>query len=203
MIVVTLNIRGNPQKIAAGISGITDHPKLKEIASLAAVEAWQNHLDQHYVGKPNKLGGAATGYWSDVRNKIFGRPNATGAQVTARGPGLSMKYDGGTVRPGKGTSSFTGRPTQYLAIPVSPLSHGKRPGDFGKSLFLVQLHGPAAAAGLVRRQGRSNKRGQLLFILTKQAKIKADRNITPPASAVVQNMQLRVKQFLASGAANT
>jgi len=199
MIVVTLQIQGNPQKIAAGISGLTDHPKLKEIASLAAVETWQEHLDQHYVAKPNKLGGAATGYWTEVRNGIVGHPTATGATVTARGPGLSMKFDGGVVRPGKGTSSYTGRPTQMLAIPVSPLAHGKRPGDFGKSLFLVQLHGPAAAAGLVKRQGRSKTRGTLMFILTRQAKIKADKGITPRADAIVSNMQRRVREFIASG----
>lgn len=199
MIVVTLNIQGNPQKIAAGISGITDHPKLKEIASLAAVEAWQDHLDQHYVAKPNKLGGASTGYWSLVRNGIFGRPTATGATVTARGPGLSMKYDGGVVRPGKGTSTYTGRATQMLSIPVAAEAHGKRPGDFGKSLFLVQLHGPAAAAGLVKRQGRSKTRGKLMFILAKQARIKPDKNITPQPAVVISNMQRRVREFIAGG----
>lgn len=198
MITVTLNIQGNPQKIAAGISGITDHPKLKEIASLAAVETWQEHLDQNYVGRPNKLGGAATGYWTLVRNNIFGKPTADGATVTARGPGLSMKYDGGVVRPGKGTSSYTGRITQMLAIPCHPSAHGRRPGDFGRSLFLVQLHGPGASAGLVRREGRSRKRGTLLFILAREAKIKADRNITPRADAVIINMQGRVREFIAT-----
>ncbi len=155
------------------------------------------------MAKPNKLGGASTGYWADVRNGVSGKGTATGATVTARGLGLSMKFDGGVVRPGKGISSYTGKPTQYLSIPVHPSAHGKRPGDFGKSLFLVQLHGPGAAAGLVRKEGRKNaragrRRGTLLFVLTREAKIKADKNIIPRADAIISRMQTRVREFIAS-----
>lgn len=198
--VLSIQVTGNPSKVAASVSGLLTHPQVKDVAVLAGVETWQAHLDQHYVGRPNKLGGASTGYWTRVRNSVGGTPTASGATITASGPGLKMKFDGGTVTPGKGISSYTGKPTAFLSIPVHPSAHGKRPADFPRgSFFLVQLHGPASAAGLVLKSGRSKKRGTLMFVLSRSVNIKSDRAIAPRADEMIQNMQKRVAEFTASG----
>jgi len=137
----------------------------------------EEHLDRHYVGKPNKLGGSSTGYWGKVLKSIAGTMAGDTVTVTMSGVGLAMKYYGGVIKPSGRISSVTGKPITRLAIPIDAAAHGKVPAMFGKSLIRV---GGGLFSPLAGRQI-----GQQLFILAKQATIKPDKNILP-ADIVVQ-----------------
>jgi hypothetical protein len=159
----------------------------------AAMKVVQDHLDANYVGQPNKLGGTPTGYWTNVRNSATAGREGKGVTVDLTGAGLLMKYMGGVIRPTGRVSSVTGKPIKFLSIPTAPESHGKIPAMFGKQLYTRGFAGgtgqsegdSSAGMGLFLRTGsRSSDSDPLLFWLAKQATIKADKKILPPAADI-------------------
>lgn len=151
---------------------------LGPVVQMAAEEEVKRHLTAEYCNRPNKLGAPSTGYWRTVRDSAeselqsggTGTPSVT---VTLRGVGLAMKLTGGTIYPSGRISSVTGKPIQFLTIPVNALAHGRTVSDFGQGVERV-------GGGLFKKMpGRAY--GEQLFILAKQARIKADPNIWPSA----------------------
>ncbi len=168
MISVEVNnvLAGHTLAEAKGLLG-----RLPGIFRGAALEAAQDHLEANYVGKPNKLGGASTGYWAKVHSSARGESDGTAATVTLSGIGLRMKWEGGDIFPSGRVSAVTGKPIKRLAIPIAPEAHGKVPG-----MFTLEREGNT----LVKAGGG----GGAMFRLVRKVRIKPDRNIFPPETAI-------------------
>ena len=151
--------------------------------SVAAEQSVKDHLVAHYTQKPNKLGGASTGYWRAVHDSakavtvINGEASYT-TTVTLSGVGLRMKLEGGVIVP-KGVNKETGKPLQYLTIPVIAEAHGKTASEFP---FLKPRGGALA------KPQEGSRFGTAYFILARKAVIKPDPNIFPPAATVLRDM---------------
>jgi len=171
---ITLDTTASQRQLLAAHEAL--RRDLGPVLEVAVMECVQSHLNAHYVGKPNKLGGASTGYWTTVRNSAAGEHKSNGdgsheITVSLTGIGLRMKLEGGVIRPTGRTSSVTGKQIKFLTIPVNPIAHGKTVSDFGDGVERV-------GGGLFKKlPGRAF--GEQLFLLAKQATIKADPNIWP------------------------
>ena len=168
--------RINPRLAAAGARLVQAH--LAEKESEGNKNGWPS---QHFFGNAAR----SVSFYGD----------AAGATVTISQTGFALQYFGGTVRPGKSISEFTGQPTKYLTIPARAEAYGKRAGEFGNLKVLFGRNGAYALAadegGATKkvRQGREDTRserpvkgleqGTILYWLVKSATIPADRSVLP------------------------
>jgi len=80
---------------------------------------------------PNKLGGTSTGYWLKAGDATAA--TVTGDTINIRVEetvgklvGVKRHYTGGgTIKPSGRISEITGKPIQYLTIPINGAAHGK------------------------------------------------------------------------------
>lgn len=134
---ITLSVGG-----AAGIEST-----LLRCASLSAddvaneARAWtekatKDNFEKYGASHKNKLGGSTTSYW--LRASDATRATSTGGTITvevfeSRGTGgtgglvgVRRHYTGGgTIKPSGRISEITGKPIQYLTIPIAPAAHGR------------------------------------------------------------------------------
>jgi len=100
-------------------------------AARSVVRALQDHFGELEATRPNRLGGRRTNFWAGVGDRVQApEPQGNAAVISINRPGLALRRFGGVVQAGKGISSFTGRPTQFLAYPAVAAAHGKRPSEF-------------------------------------------------------------------------
>lgn len=156
------------------------------------------HLDEKYV--PNNKRGD---FWARVRNSVEAEANDSEASVTLSELGVRLRYYGGEVRPGKGVSSYTGKPTRALAVPslAVPIVGGRqiRPGRAGILAFLRKVTGGETVGflvegmedGIVSRGPRKGSKrivpkpgGALLYTLRTITRHPADKNILPTEAAL-------------------
>lgn len=62
-------------------------------------------------------------YWQEAADSTKVETGGPTARVMVTQTGVRLHWLGGTVKPGKGTSSKTGLPTKLLAIPTAPGNH--------------------------------------------------------------------------------
>jgi phage gpG-like protein len=125
-------------------------------------------------GRPNKLGGARTGYYLAAARRTSHTATAQAAVIHVGGntPGIALHYYGGVVRP---------KTKRFLTIPARPEAHGKRWREFSRA--------DHAAA---RKQGRP------LFFFSKKAVIHSDQSILPSDSAIQSEITANVQALIAS-----
>jgi len=134
---ITLSIDG-----ATGIeSTLLRYGSLSADAVANEARAWtekatQDNFLKYGANHPNKLGGTTTRYW--FRASAATRADVVGDTITikvveSRGTGdtgglvgLRRHYTGGkTIKPSGKISEITGKPIQYLTIPINAAAHGK------------------------------------------------------------------------------
>jgi hypothetical protein len=99
-------------------------------------KATKDNFEKYGANHKNKLGGSTTSYW--LRASDATRATATGGTITievleSRGTGgtgglvgVRRHYTGGgTIKPSGKISEITGKPIQYLTIPINAAAHGK------------------------------------------------------------------------------
>ena len=179
-----------------GVAG--DRGKLLAAAAAGVERRWQGHLRERYV--PRDRDGVS--YWADVVRSITSEVTDSGAVVKVSGLGLRLRYEGGMVLPGKGTSSFTGRPTRALAIPSDrvPVRDGRRiaPGQAGPLAFVAARGGDVVGyliagevAGTVSRGSNRGKprvraKGPVLFTLKLRQAMRGDAGIFPEGGKLLE-----------------
>jgi len=104
---------------------------------------------------PNSRGWPTTRFYEKFARNVRHIPAPSGvvieilpAQVNGRVVGLKFRYFGGTILPVNVT---------MLAIPISPVSYGKIPGDF-QNLFLLKT---SKGAYLVQAGEKINSQGRM------------------------------------------
>jgi hypothetical protein len=127
----------------------------------------RNHFRRLDVEKPNKLGGARTNFYGRAVQAVQ-MPEITpeGVRVGIAHQGLRQRFYGGAIVPVA---------SRYLAIPVHPEAHGKRPREF-RDLVLVTSR--AGQAVLMRPQG-DGKFGEAFYVLKKRVVQKPNAGVLP------------------------
>ena len=164
--------------------------QLLPILGRSANNAIRRNYDELEATRPNKLGGRRQHYYSGARASTSFVVDGNSAIVSIRQVGMRIRYYGGTITAGKGVSSFTGQPTKYLTIPVTPEAYGHRAADFPDLVVMWGRNGPYALAraqhgSIARGPAISTTQAEILFVLKESVEIPADETMLPSTSVMV------------------
>lgn len=193
MITIWINTDSVRSQLAQ-LASLARHPRPVLKAATGAV---RKTLQEHFRERDktsNKLGGKRTHFWMDVYNSTqIGEVTDTRGTVIIWEPRFAQKVYGGTITAGKGTSSATGRPTKYLAIPARSEAYGRRPSALkGIEMHVVQC-GPMGGAALVVKTASKTKSSFLdlvMYWLVRKVTQKKDPEALP-SSQVMQDAAVR------------
>lgn len=178
------------------LAALEDTAGLHE-ALAAAVEATvANHLTGLNSRSPN------TGFYASAARGVEVESDASRGLVRIPELGFALRYYGGTVKPGIGISSYTGKLTEALAIPTddvpivgpSDARHRQRPGDAGLLAFIPNRKEGSKSIGFLiegvektvtRGKNKGKTRtvpkpgGDLLYILAEEVTHNPDPSVLP------------------------
>lgn len=147
------------------------------------------NFDELESSRPNKNNFPRTHYYSRARQGTSYVVDGDRVLIGIRqAPGLRLRLFGGKVQAGANPSSIGGGPTKYLTIPVTAESYGHRAKDFPDLVVLWGASGPYALArqnksslvkGIKAGAVEGSKETEVLFILTPEVEIGADRSLLP------------------------
>lgn len=129
---VSISINGQEQldQTLVKFAGLTG----EEVASASTEPTREITIDHFYAyatAHPNKFGATSTGYWVNAGDNTVA--TSSGATVNievvekvGKVVGVRRHYTGGgTIKPSGRISEITGKPIQYLTIPINGAAHGK------------------------------------------------------------------------------
>jgi hypothetical protein len=166
---------------------------------------WFFNLDNT---RPNKFGGPRTHFFGNVARSVQ-NPVVSGGvgSVSINQVGLAARLLGATIHAGVGTSSATGKPTEFLALPARTEAYGKTPAQFHDLVFVREKRGGGAM--LVQalqsqfsrgKKGARNVRevgGLVMFWLVKEVTIKPDPSLMPSDAQLTQAAVTPATNYLA------
>ena len=129
---VSLTINGQQQldQSLAKFTGLTG----EEVAT-ASTQPTREITSKHFYGyataHPNKFGATSTGYWVKAGDNTVATSsgeviNIEVVERAGKFVGVRRHYTGGgTIKPSGRISEITGKPIQYLTIPINGAAHGK------------------------------------------------------------------------------
>ncbi len=128
-----------PPMLQRGGFSLTAQEK-RDIAEQAGLAVQQKVRDNYE--KKNSA------FWAEAsRSTTLQVTGADEVLVTTHHTGVHLRLKGGVVRPGKGISSKSGKPTSLLALPTE--GGKKSPGDFGSSLTFRAVDGYPRLKGVL------------------------------------------------------
>ena len=185
------------------IDALGDRGVLLAKAAAGVERRWREHLRERYVSRDRD----GVDFWADAARSVASEVTGSGAVVRVSQLGLRLRYEGGTVLPGKGISSYTGRPTRALAIPSGrvPVRDGRRisPGEAGPLVFVKARGGEVVGyliageiAGVISRgknkgRPRVRKKGPLLFTLKMRVAVRGDAGVIPVGGELLGDVGAR------------
>jgi hypothetical protein len=152
------------------------------------------------VNCPNQLGGARTHFYASAADSIS-EPQLTGGAVsfTITKVGLAQRRFGGVIHAGVGTSSTTGQPTKYLAIPAHPIAYGHRPGAFSNLRFIPRRNGRAMLVlplQTAASTSRNNANNLVMYWLVPSVKQKPDPSLLPTDAELQETATAEASRYL-------
>lgn len=129
---VSLTINGQEQldQSLAKFTGLTG----EEVASASTEPTREITAEHFYVyatAHPNKFGATSTGYWVKAGDNTVAISSGAVVNIevvekAGKFVGVRRHYTGGgTIKPSGRISEITGKPIQYLTIPINGAAHGK------------------------------------------------------------------------------
>ena len=181
------------------------------VGAEAVADLVRRHLFNLDAEQPNKLGGPRTHFFYNAAKSVE-QPKLSGAEAKVRIPwtGLAQRWLGGHIEAGAGTSSSSGGPTKYLAIPARAEAYGKTPGEFDDLQF-VKLKGDRAMLVQAMQtqfiSGKKLKNGQrdystvtvgglVMFWLVTSVDQAPDPHVMPAESEMVEAARYHMDNYL-------
>ncbi|MGC4017497.1 MAG: hypothetical protein QM755_23730 [Luteolibacter sp.] len=161
-------------------------------------------------------------YWQQVAQSIDAQATAKDALLTFQKVGVSLRYYGGEVRPGKGlalSGPNKGKPTKALAIPTqeAPIKGGsyQRPSVAGLLAFIAKAKGQETVGFLVsgrekistrgKRKGqkivvplKKSEGGRLYYVLRTVTRHKPDPSFLPTDTRIGEILESSANAWIAS-----
>ncbi len=171
------------------ITRLEDRHRLHAEMGMSVGRLVIRHLRLTLATKPNKLGAPSTGFWQKAISSISANATEEAATISIRHQGVRLQYHGGTVRPTR---------AKALTIPISPLAHGKRVGDFSKgSIFMLPIKRGQSIGILARKFGRGKSaRIEPLYVLRRSATIRPHPEILPTEAEIGEAAATALTKYL-------
>lgn len=172
----------------------------------------QDHLTSDYLPRDGPRGD----FWAYVIRSTQSTADESSATVALTELGISLRYEGGDVTPGKSISSYTGEITRALSIPSAavPVASGRqiRPGRAGLLAFIkARYHGETVGFLVegeqrVAKTGKNKGRpyivpkqgGKMLYTLRTITRHKPDKNILPSEAEITASAVAAITDFIGS-----
>jgi hypothetical protein len=157
--------------------------------------------------RSNQMGGKRTHFFANVARSVQ-NPVVSGGvgSVSINHVGLALRWLGGTIRAGVGTSSKTGRPTKYLAVPARAEAYGTTPKQMKDLRFvprragggmLVQALQTAVSFGAKGVRRVREVGGLVMFWLVKQVTQPPDPSVMPDNATLLNEAVRASESYLA------
>jgi len=133
------------------------------VGAFAVADLVRRHLFSLDEERANTMRGARTHFYANAAKSVhWPVTNGVGAGFVITWIGLAQRWLGGHIEAGGGTSSASGGPTKYLAIPARAESYGKTPGEFDDLEFVPRKAGGGMLVQTLQTQfvyGKKTKSG--------------------------------------------
>lgn len=170
--------------------------ELNVAAGRAVQSLLGRHLTDYNRAHPNKLGGKRTNWVRQMAESLNLTATDDEALLSISHIGARIGILGGVIRPGKGTSFTSGKPTRLLTIPAHASAHGERAQKFADRLRMIIFKRPKssglvgmlveAEATKVNSAGKVNEKlkkgfgfSRIMYWLTGKATIKPAPDLLP------------------------
>jgi len=209
---IQVDTSGITGSLEAQSAAARDSAGMHGAIAVAAKKTVTDHLTANYLPRDGPRGD----FWADVIRSTESTADESAAKVALTELGVSLRYEGGEVTPGKSISSYTGELTRALAIPSArvPVAGGRqiRPGragilafirarTFGETVgFLVE--GEQRVAKIGKNKGKPytvpKQGGALLYTLRTITRHKPDPNILPDEAEITASAVEAITWFINS-----
>ncbi len=181
------------------------------IGAMAAADLVRNHLFSLDEERANKMGGERTHFYANAAKSVQAPvKQGDGAGFAITWIGLAQRWLGGHIEAGGGTSSYSGSPTKYLALPARAEAYGKTPGEFDDLEFIPRKAGGGMLVQALQtefRYGRKLKNGQrdystttvgslVMFWLVTEVDQPADPTVMPTEDDLVEAARYHIGNYL-------
>ena len=114
---------------------------VSEVAARAITNLVRESLFTYGQQNPNQLGGTRTNFFGDAAKATNSKVSTDQVLVQINHIGIRLQILGGIIKPGRGISKWTGKPTRMLTIPASAEAHGYRAAEFDNLVMLWREDG--------------------------------------------------------------
>jgi len=162
--------------------------------------AVRNLISDHLFkldSRANKMGGKRTHFFANAAKSVT-NPAVSGGKATVAimQIGLAQRYFGGTIRAGAGTSSFSGGPTKYLAIPARAEAYGRAPSEFSDLHFQPTRRGGALVQNISKEKG-GTVASLVMFWLVPSVEQAPDPSVLPTEEQIQDTATSAMGRYLA------
>ena len=198
-------------ELLADAREIGQEGELALVGAEAVADLVRRHLFNVDAEQPNKLGGPRTHFFSNAARSVE-QPHLAGvvAGFTIPWTGLAQRWLGGHIEAGAGTSSSSGGPTKYLAIPARAEAYGKTPGEFNDLQFIPRRGGGGMLVQTLQTQFIQGKKlrsggrdystqtvgGLVMFWLVTSVDQAPDPEVMPAESEMLEAARYRMENYL-------
>ena len=171
---ITLRITSDPlNELLAKARAVGQEGDMALAGAVGAANLVRNHLFDLDNKRANQMGGKRSHFYTQAAESVQeAQVSGASASFQITKIGLAQRWLGGEIKAGEGTSSVSGGPTKYLAIPARAEAYGTTPKSWAGELEFVPL-------------GRN--RGMLVEIFKTSLLGKNGKRLKNPAARADQN----------------
>lgn len=127
---VTVTTRNGAERRLLALQGSVRTGRVVKTAALTVADRVRDNFALLQQTRPNRLGGRRTNFWAGaLKSTSVIQTAPLAATVGVAQIGVRQRLEGGTIRAGRSLNPKTGRPTQFIAIPLTADAYGKRPAE--------------------------------------------------------------------------
>ncbi|NQT94194.1 MAG: hypothetical protein HQ559_15640 [Lentisphaerae bacterium] len=185
MLVAKISTSGSGvSRFFKSIAGTLNDQGVKQVAGRAGANTTKGHLRKLDRGRPNKMGGRRSHFFSAAADSTFFAAVSDGVEIHIAHTGMAQRYYGGTITPVN---------ARALAIPARPEAYGRLPRDPElPELFVRTWKGGSVAALAAKENGAL----RVYFWLVKSVTQEGDPSVLPSEKYLLNNAALAVNSYL-------
>lgn len=189
---IKVDIRDDARPTLERVRTVLRASQINPIVGRSGVNTFRSYLFAYNRTHPNKLGGKRTNFYAQAARGTSFTIEADGVTISIASVGIQQRYYGGVIRP---------KTAKFLAIPVHPKAHGKRPREMDLEVIFGEGGRPIALATKSTRavQITQNKRGkivkrevgrrgEIMFRLVKSVSQAPDPTVLPSMAEVARGI---------------
>lgn len=185
---IRIDVRDRATPVVKAVDRALRPALVNPIIGRSATNTIREHLFGLNSTRPNQLGGRRTQFYAQAARSTQFQVEGDFVIVSINQVGIAQRFFGGIIRP---------KNSKYLAIPVHPSAHGKRPREFDLELVFGKGGKPIALATKGRASKRGSTRlGEIMFRLVKSVRQQPDPTVLPYSEQIGLRIERDVDSYV-------